>query len=86
VLRVGDHGGGRDALADPERVLGDDLVAHHAEDSRGDASADVAGVLVGEELLHAFPTSQYRAGPDYLRDVKPREGRAPHMGWRLINR
>ena len=68
---IGDERGGVDAPADDELVAGHGQVAEDADDSPGDACADVAGVAVPDQLADALITGERRAGPDDHRDPDP---------------
>src|SRR5580693_3470916 len=69
MLRVGEERRRVDALADPQLVLGDDLVPDNAQYRAGDTSRDVGGMPVLNELAHTLEPGERGTGPDHHRDA-----------------
>jgi len=71
VLGVGDQRRGVDALADPQLVPGDGLVADDAQYRPRDARLDMDVVPVLDELTDALEPGEGGAGPDDHGDADP---------------
>ena len=70
MFGVAEQGGGLDPLAHSQFVAGDELITHDAEQGRGDPGSDVAGALVGKQLVDAFNPGEHGAAPDHQGDPK----------------